>query len=402
MGELRMPSLGADMEAGTLVAWHVRPGDAVERGAVVADVETEKGIVEIEMWERGVVATLDVQPGTRVPVGTVLATTTPATAAPASLPAAQAAAPAAPPPTPVASPAPAPVASSPPGRLLATPGARQLARERGLDLGAITGTGPHGSITRGDVERAPGVAGAVPPPPAAPEPQAAVPAPRATPDGSAMRRAIAAAMTRSKREIPHYYLHADLDVEAAARWLETANAARGVTGRILFAALLLKATALAAREVREVNGHWIDGELRPSAHVHLGVAVSLRRGGLVAPAIHDVDDKPLDVLQAALVDVVARARAGHLRSSEMTDGTLTVTNLGDLGVDGVFGVIHPPQVALVGFGRVAERPWAERGMLGVRRVVTATLSADHRASDGHRGGTFLAAIGRLLAEPEKL
>jgi pyruvate dehydrogenase E2 component (dihydrolipoamide acetyltransferase) len=385
MGELRMPSLGADMEAGTLVAWHVRPGDAVERGAVVADVETDKGIVEIEMWERGVVATLDVQPGTRVPVGTVLATTTTiATAAP-----------------PAAAPLPAPQAPAP-GRTRATPGARQLARERGLDLGAITGTGPHGSITRGDVERAPGMAGAVPPPPAPPEPQAAAPAPRATPDGSAMRRAIAAAMTRSKREIPHYYLHADLDVEAAARWLETANAARGVTGRILFAALLLRATALAAREVPEVNGHWIDGELRPSAHVHLGVAVSLRRGGLVAPAIHDVDDKPLDVLQAALVDVVARARAGHLRSSEMTDGTLTVTNLGDLGVDGVFGVIHPPQVALVGFGRVAERPWAEHGMLGVRRVVTATLSADHRASDGHRGGTFLAAIGRILAEPEKL
>jgi len=217
-----------------------------------------------------------------------------------------------------------------------------------------------------------------------------------------MRRAIAAAMARSKREIPHYYLSLDVDVGPASAWLETENARRPVTERVLFAALLLKATALAARELPEMNGFFVEGAFRPAAEVHVGVAISLRQGGLVAPAIHDTDHKSLVEIQADLKDLVARVRAGRLRSSEMTDPTLTVTNLGDQGVASVFGVIYPPQVALVGFGRVLERPWASGGMLGVRPVITTTLSADHRASDGHRGGIFLAALARRLQKPEEL
>jgi len=217
-----------------------------------------------------------------------------------------------------------------------------------------------------------------------------------------MRQAIAAAMARSKREIPHYYLSADLDAGPATWWLEHENAKRGPPERILFAALLLKATALAAREVPEVNGFFVDGSFRPSAPIHLGVAISLRQGGLIAPAVHDVDRSSLAEVQASLRDLVARVRSGRLRSSEMSDATLTVTNLGDQGVQSVFGVIYPPQVALVGFGKVTERAWASAGMVGARSVVTATLSADHRVSDGHRGAIFLSAIGRLLQQPEKL
>jgi pyruvate dehydrogenase E2 component (dihydrolipoamide acetyltransferase) len=217
-----------------------------------------------------------------------------------------------------------------------------------------------------------------------------------------MRRAIAAAMARSKREIPHYYLATQIDLSRALRFLEAENARRGMTERILPAALLLRGVALALREVPELNGHFVDGALRPSAAVHLGVAIALRQGGLVAPAIRDVERRPLGELMAALRDLVQRARAGVLRSSELGDATLTVTNLGDLGVDSVFGVIHPPQVALVGFGRVRERPWAEAGVLGVRPVVDVTLAADHRASDGHRGGRFLAALERVLRQPEAL
>jgi pyruvate dehydrogenase E2 component (dihydrolipoamide acetyltransferase) len=134
----------------------------------------------------------------------------------------------------------------------------------------------------------------------------------------------------------------------------------------------------------------------------VGVAISLRGGGLVAPAIHDADHCTLDELMAALRDLVQRARTGGLRGSEMSDPTITVTNLGDQGVDQVFGVIYPPQVALVGFGRVAPRPWAVDGLLGVRPVVRATLAADHRASDGHDGARFLAAIDALLQHPEAL
>ena len=163
-------------------------------------------------------------------------------------------------------------------------------------------------------------------------------------------------------------------------------------------ALLLKAAALAARDVPEVNGFYDDGGFRPSAAVHLGVAVALRQGGLVAPAIHDADTLPVDVLMERLRDLVGRARAGRLQRAEMADPTITVTNLGDLGVESVFGVIYPPQVAMVGFGRVMEQPWAQNGLLGVRPAVTATLSADHRVSDGLRGGRFLDPDRRTAAE----
>lgn len=166
--------------------------------------------------------------------------------------------------------------------------------------------------------------------------------------------------------------------------------------------LLLKATALAAREFPDMNGYFVDGKYQPSNSVHVGVAIALRAGGLVAPAIHDVDRLPLRDVMTRLGDLVKRARGGGLRSSELADSTLTVTNLGDQGTHSVFGIIYPPQVALVGFGKPTPRPWAENGMLGIRPVVTATLAADHRVSDGHAGARFLGMIEQRLREPEKL
>ena len=217
-----------------------------------------------------------------------------------------------------------------------------------------------------------------------------------------MRRVIAAAMARSKREIPHYYLNSTIDMRCALDWLAAENAKRPVTKRLLYSALLIRAVALAIREVPEVNGFWIDGTFKPGDGIHVGVAISLRQGGLINPAIHDVDKKTLDEVMENMLDLVNRARTGHLRSSEISDGTITVTNLGDQGVESVFGVIYPPQVALVGFGKIVERPWAAGGMLGVRPTIAASLAADHRVSDGHRGGRFLIAVNRLLQEPEKL
>uniref|UniRef100_UPI0004A412B5 2-oxo acid dehydrogenase subunit E2 n=1 Tax=Arthrobacter sp. TB 26 TaxID=494420 RepID=UPI0004A412B5 len=219
---------------------------------------------------------------------------------------------------------------------------------------------------------------------------------------ASLRRAIGALMSRSKKTIPHYYLSTTLDLRAAVGWMQSVNAQRPVASRLVPSALLLKAAALAAREVPEVNGFYDDGGFRPSASVHLGVAVALRQGGLVAPAIHDADTLPVDVLMEQLRDLVSRARAGRLQRAEMADPTITVTNLGDLGVESVFGVIYPPQVAMVGFGRVMEQPWAQNGMLGVRPAVVATLSADHRVSDGLRGGRYLARIDELLQKPEDL
>ena len=181
-----------------------------------------------------------------------------------------------------------------------------------------------------------------------------------------MRAAIAAAMARSKREIPHYYLSTTIDMSAALAWLRAENEKRPMTERLLPVVLLIKAVATALRDVPELNGYWTDGAFQKSAGVHVGCAISLRGGGLVAPALHDADRKDLSTLMRELRDLAARARAGSLRSSELADSTITVTNLGDQGVDATFGIIYPPQVALVGFGRIAERPWVASGKIEAR------------------------------------
>jgi pyruvate dehydrogenase E2 component (dihydrolipoamide acetyltransferase) len=398
MSEFRMPSLGADMQFGTIVDWRVKPGDAVKRGDVVALVETEKGVIEVEIFESGVIESLVVQPGRKVPVGTTLATlsgdgkkveTQPAAKAAVALPMT-----AAPPkdeivPAQVA----APVAEES-LRLRVSPLARKRAQELGVDLSTITGTGGEGSITIADVERAAESAKTITP--------ANAPVASKGLDLTAMRRVIATAMTRSKREIPHYYLATTIDMRKALDWLAAENAKRSVTKRLLYSVLLIRAMALALRTTPELNGFWINEAFKPGDGIHIGIAISLRQGGLVNPAIHDVDKKSLEELMESLLDLVNRARIGHLRSSELSDGTITVTNLGEQGVETVFGVIYPPQVALVGFGKISDRPFAANGMFGVRPRLDATLAADHRVSDGHRGGRFLLAIDRLLQEPEKL
>jgi pyruvate dehydrogenase E2 component (dihydrolipoamide acetyltransferase) len=362
--------LGADMDAGTLVEWTKHPGDAVTRGDILAVVDTQKGAIEIEVFEDGVLDQIVVQPGAKVPVGTILAHIRgAATSAPAPTPGA-------PPPA-----APAPV------RAHVSPMARKLASDLGVDLARVTGTGSGGAITHEDVQRA---AQAVP----------AAPAP--VDRGAAMRSAIAAAMTRSKRDIPHYYLSTTIDMSAALAWLRVENEKRPMTERMLPAVLLIKAVALALREVPELNGQWVEGAFRKGAGIHIGCAISLRGGGLVAPALHDADRSALPALMRNFQDLVARARAGALRSSELADPTITITNLGDQGVDAAFGIIYPPQVAIVGFGRISSRPWAVADRIEARPLVTATLSADHRATDGHRGGIFLTAVDRWLQTPEKL
>jgi pyruvate dehydrogenase E2 component (dihydrolipoamide acetyltransferase) len=219
---------------------------------------------------------------------------------------------------------------------------------------------------------------------------------------AAMRRAIGDLMARSKREIPHYYLEHDIPLTHTLAWLAQHNEEVPVEARVLPAALFCKAVARAVVEVSALNGFWQNDAFTPGEGVHLGIAIALRGGGLVAPAIRDADRLTLPELMTRLRDLTARARGGRLRGSEMTDATITVTNLGDQGVRAVFGVIYPPQVALVGFGKIAERVWADEGAMAVRPVVSATLSADHRATDGHVGARFLALVERLLHRPEDL
>jgi pyruvate dehydrogenase E2 component (dihydrolipoamide acetyltransferase) len=466
-----MPSLGADMDEGTLLEWLVRPGDPVHRGDAVAVVDTSKAAIEVECFEEGVVDDLLVQPGTRVPVGTPLARISTDGAVPGAVPAPQ-----------VTVPVP-PTVAAPPSHgehVTASPLVRRLAAEAGVDVETVHGTGRGGRVTRADVQgaaaaaaRASGpapkprrpvttppepaeaaelrrvtpyarrlaaelgvdlatvvtrggphepvraadvraAAGGPSTPPAAPRapavPALAAPtaptAPTAPPPragaAAGIRDTIARLMARSKREIPHYYLTQTVDLQAALAWMGGRNRELPVGERLLPAALLLRATALAVRDVPALNGFWVDGAFVPGPGVHLGVAVSLRGGGLVAPAIHDADRLGVVELMAALKNLALRVRAGTLRGSELSDPTITVTNLGDQGVESVQGVIHPPQVALVGFGQVQRRPWAVDGLIGVRPLVVATLAADHRATDGFTGARLLDRIDRLLQRPEEL
>ena len=462
MTDFKMPSLGADMDRGKVVEWLLKEGDPFERGGVVVLVETDKGIIEVEIWDGGTMEEIVVGPGEEVAVGTVIARyvrvgdeqapgieispqqeeselteiaegLTEEEAPPSDHEAAE----------PVIA-----VETARPHHPHVTPPVRHLAHQLGVDIERLVGSGSGGSITRGDVEwaarppaiqpeerlrispRARRVAEQLGVDPAAlvggvpgrviseadirvsagqPETKAtvgpiepAVEGDEAEQQRLAMRLAIGRVMAKSKREIPHYYLGADIDMTRALAWLEEENLRRPMAERLLPAVLMLKASALAIRAVPEVNGFWIDDAFQRSDGIHLGVAVSLRRGGLIAPAIHDTDRKSLDELMTALKDLVARARTGRLRSSEMSDPTITITNLGDRGVGEVYGVIYAPQVALVGFGKATSRPWVVGGLLGIRPIVRATLSADHRVSDGHRGGLYLQEIDRYLQEPEHL
>ena len=391
MIEFCLPSLGADMDEGTLLEWKIQPGDAVKKGQIVAVVDTSKSAVDVECWSEGSVAELVVQVGEKVPVGTVLALLLePGEIAVTHAPAAT------------------------PARQSVSPAARKRARELAVDLAALRGSGPGGAITLADVERAAkasvaGAASAVQTP-SAESAESAESRARTVPTDQAdraqraaeMRRAIAAAMSRAKREIPHYYLSETIPLGRALAWLQAANAQRAMSERVLPAVLLIKAVARALTRYPEFNGTYRDGSFLAAPAINVGVAISLRQGGLVAPALFDCAHKPLAQLMSELADLVQRTRAGSLKSSELSEPTVTVTNLGDQGCDTVFGVIYPPQVALIGFGRIAERPWVDAGTLGVQPTIVASLAADHRVSDGHRGALLLIELRELLQQPAAL
>ncbi|MFW3615479.1 dihydrolipoamide acetyltransferase family protein [Billgrantia antri] len=405
MSDFLMPSLGADMEAGTLVEWMVSPGDRVEKGQVIAMVETAKGLIDVEVFESGVVEECYVTPDTKVPVGTPLARIGSADRVVAERPGAAVESAAAPgPATEEATPSgPAVKAPQRPGlssapdlgpkpkgdRLAASPAARRRASELGVELGSLAGSGPGGAIVLRDLERAAGEK-------LRPEHQ------RGGFDRDEMRQAIAASMSRAKREIPHYYLATTLDLHAADQWLENYNRDRPPEARLLMAALFMKATARALSRYPDLNGHYDELGFHPAERVHLGMAIHLRGGGLIAPALRDTETQDLLSLMRLLQDLVQRARRGGLRASELSSATATVTALGERGVDTVYGVIHPPQVAMIGFGSVRRRPLAVGDMLAIRPAVDVSLAADHRVCDGHLGALFLNEIDAQLQHPEAL
>jgi pyruvate dehydrogenase E2 component (dihydrolipoamide acetyltransferase) len=383
--EYAMPSLGADMDEGRVIEWRVATGDTVHRGDLIAVVETEKSDIDIEIWHDGIIEEFLVEVGQPVDVGTPIARLR---SVDGSVPA---------PPSQGA--APEALRSDAEERIPASPYARRLAAERGVDLRTLRGSGPGGAVIEADVVTAAAISA-----PPADEIQGQTPdvigARRRSPD--TMRTLIAERMATANREIPHYHLARDLDVGELEGWLADRNAQRPIADRILPAACYIRAVALAAARHRELNGFWVDDHFEPAESVDVAMAISLRRGGLVTPRIERADERTLDDVMAALSQLVTAARSGNLRASWMTGATITITHLGDTGADLVHGVISPPQVALVGFGRTRQRPWVTDGAIVARPIVTTTLAADHRATDGAIGSRFVATLADLIDRPEEL
>lgn len=404
MSQFMMPSLGSDMTSGTLVEQTIAAGEAFRRGDVIAAVETQKGVIEVEVFEDGILDHWVVDIGTDVPVGAPLAELRkdgePQRAKPEILVAPE---PPEPPDEPEIArqpeptlpgqpPAPVPLppeVEAPPLRPPArgsrpriTPAARRLAAQRGVDLTTVPGVADK-VIARQDIETL----------------AASEPAPAPAFD---MRTAIAAAMSRSKREIPHYYLTHQADLAAVDAYLTELNANRAPDKRLLPGALFARAITRALKKYPEFNGHNTEAGFQPSSAVHLGIAIHIRSGGLVAPAILDADAKPAEDLMADLSDLVARVRAGRFKARELSDATITMTSLGERGVDQVVGVIYPPQVAIIGVGTPRLAPMVKDGAVVPRLTTILSLAADHRVSDGHRGALFLRAIEARLQEPETL
>ena len=385
--EFRLPSLGADMESATLTQWLKKPGEHIRRGEPIASVETTKGLIDIESYDDGEIADLVAAPGTPLPVGAVMAhlevDDRAGAGAGSEAPAPSAPAPSARAPAPTAARRAAGPAAA---RLRLSPAARRRAQQLGIPDETLEHAAAAGEVMHiEDIER---LAHAQP---AAPGDAR-----------SAMRQAIGAAMARAKREIPHYYLGHTLDFAAAQAWLTQYNEPRPVGERLIDSVLIAKAVALDALRIEGFNGYWRDGRFEPSAAVHVGAAIAVRGGGLVAPALIDAHSKDLPTLMREFSDLVSRVRAGHMRSGEFTAATITVTSLGADGVDVLYPIINPPQVAIIGTGAVRDAPWALEGRVVIRPTLTLALAADHRVSDGRTGARFLRAIAERLAHPQQL
>jgi pyruvate dehydrogenase E2 component (dihydrolipoamide acetyltransferase) len=414
ISEVVMPQMGADMEEGTVVRWIKSVGDAVERGEIIAEIETDKANVEIEAFDAGTFRKALAAEGDTVAVGTVIAII----AAPeddisqyengavkmeanravepkkAEAPAAQRekppAASRASPPEPSAAPAP----PRTDGRVRASPVARKLAEEKGVDLAAVAGTGPDGRIVRRDVEAA--AAGGAPP---RAEAHAAGPGPVTSVTQSKMRQTIARRMAQSKREAPHYYITADIDMSEAERIRHQLNDAQEV--HVSVNDMLVKASALALARHPEFNAWVVEGEVQQHTQLNVCIAIALDEG-LIAPAILDCGNKTLLDIARAGKDLVERAKGGSLKPDEYTGGTFTISNLGAYHVETLIAIIQPPQTAILGVGSVQERPVVRDGQVAVASLMKVALSADHRVTDGAQGARFLNEIRGLLEKPVAL
>lgn len=347
-----MPSLGADMDQGKLMKWLIKPGDEIKKGQAIAVVETTKSTVEIESFKEGKVLELIGKEGEEIRVGSSIAT----------------------------------FEISEGARRNVSPAARRLALDHGVKLEDIVGSGPGGSVELRDIEK--------------------LITPMKTPEkpssGTNLRAAIAQAMGRSKKEIPHYYLRNRVSLDGLMAWIDEKNAHLPPEQRLMIPVALLRAVALALKENPAMNGYFEKDLFSPKESIHLGMTIALKNGGVLVPAILECHQLTLSELNLAFKSLLQRSRNGELKNRELTEGTFTVTYLGDLGCDEVLGIIYPPQVAVLGIGRIHKEAVVVNGELRAGFVIQVTLSADHRVSDGLMGARFLASVERFLTNPHLL
>jgi len=403
---LRMPEVAANATHATLQAWTRNEGDAVAVGDCIAEIETDKAVVELNadtagvLGRRLVAAGQDVEVG--APIGVLLAggetgvDVDALIAAAGGAPASQAEAPAE-----TAPPAAVDVAggnATQAARVFASPLARRLAAQRGLDLAALRGSGPNGRIVKRDVEQAAAVPAPASAPPVAPQAQANTPATAAFTEipHSNMRRTIARRLGESKSTIPHFYLTADCRMERLLALRAEINAA--APRKISVNDFVVRAVAVALREVPAANVGWTDAAMRQYHQADIAVAVSTD-AGLITPIVRAADQKPLSRISEEIADLAARARASQLRPEEYQGGSFSVSNLGMFGVSEFSAIINPPQAAILAVGATQAVPVVEDGALRAGQVMRCTLSVDHRAIDGALAAQWLAAFKRLLENP---
>lgn len=423
MKTLDMPSFGADMETGKVVEWSAKPGDTLKKGDTIALIETAKGIIDMEVFEDCIVGDylvgLDEDIEVGKPIVSLKDVTEPdgGSLGKAAVPEPEPLPETAPRPEPVSGPETEPdkrtaevesavqtetVSASSIDGLLVTPAAKKRATELGFnttdlkDMG-IKATGASGAICLADIEAL-----------AADRANVSDVAARTKPgkkasgfDTDMMRKAIAAVVTKSKKEIPHYYLSLDIDLTEAEQWLSSINSERDPEERLMINVPIMCAVARALRKNPEFNGFYKDGAFTPAPDVHLGLAIRLRNKGLISPAIQHADKLDAFEMMSKFKSVVERAKLGGIKQSELQDVTTTLSNIGDRGSDQIFGVIFPPQVAIIGVGKVGRKAWAFDDSIESRTVVNVSLSADHRVTDGQMGSRFLNEINKQLQKPAK-
>ena len=407
--EITMPALSPTMEEGTLAKWLVKEGDTVAAGDIIAEIETDKATMEVEATDDGVVAKLLVPDDTEgVPVGTAIAllledgedaaVVAPPAPKPAPKPKAEKKEAAEPIPetVPEAPPVTEPKAAEPGARELgdriaASPMARRLARERGIDLAAVTGSGPGGRIVKHDIETREGAPAPTEAPVAAEYEEVRL---------SQMRKTIARRLAEAKREIPHFYLTVDIDIGALLELRKQLND-RAEDFKLSINDFIIRAMALATVKVPDANVQFAGDKLRRFAHADVAVAVAVK-GGLVTPVIRSAEVKSLRQISAEMAALAEKARAGKLVPGDYEGGTISLSNLGMFGIKQFDAVINPPQAVILAIGAGTQRAVVRDGALAVATVMSATLSCDHRAVDGAAGAQYLTAVKALLEDPLRL